>query len=206
MMPLTSLADHLGRPVVLDASVCISLNATERAHDVLRVLPHSAVVPDLVLRELETGRITGRRDSSLVRELAETDALTIRALGSMGLANYEKLVVGAAVETLDDGEAATIAYALEADGIAVIDERKGNRICATRFATLPRASFIDLITHPIVRQSLGDSGLANALVGALQNGRTRVAAHHLSAVVAFIGPEYADCCSSLGDWRRRIMA
>jgi predicted nucleic acid-binding protein len=44
----------------------------------------------------------------------------------------ETLVIGHATETLDDGEAATISYALEHKGLALIDDRK----CAERFPSL----------------------------------------------------------------------
>ena len=52
-------------------------------------------------------------------------------------------------KTLDDGEAATLASALELGGTAVIDERKALRICSSRFAGLITASSLDLLTRTV---------------------------------------------------------
>jgi predicted nucleic acid-binding protein len=59
-------------------------------------------------------------------------------------------VVGPAQTTLDDGEAATIAHAVALNGVALIDERKANRICTERFPELRIASTVDILVHPSV--------------------------------------------------------
>ena len=50
-------------------------------------------------------------------------------LGDDGKRVYGSLVEGTAARTLDDGEAATIAYAHEAGAVALIDEKKAQAIC-----------------------------------------------------------------------------
>ena len=79
-----------------------------------------------------TGR-NGRNDADALCTLAATGLVEIVRLGNVGIGYFTALVSGSAAQTLDDGEAATIAYALECSATALIDERKANRICAERF-------------------------------------------------------------------------
>jgi predicted nucleic acid-binding protein len=107
------------------------------------------------------------------------------------------LVVGPAVETVDDGEAATIAYAVESDAVAILDDRKAIRICATRYPQVPLGSTVDLFSHPSVIGALGKTSLADAVFAALQQARMRVLPHHMDWVIALIGQERARMCPSL---------
>lgn len=204
MTPLSFLADRPQCPVVLDASVIINLNATECPTDILRLLPHPALITDVVVGELERGLVTGRRDVAVVRELTADGLLTVVSLGAGGLGTFEELVVGPAVDTLDDGEAATIACAIERDAIAALDERKANRICVERFTALPRMSTCDLLGHGSLTDALSPDAHASAVFNALVNARMRVPSHHLKSVVALIGPERAARCTSLGNWQHRV--
>src|SRR5207253_3083927 len=110
--------------------------------------------------------------------------------------HFEELVIGPAALTLDDGEAATIAYAAVNGGTALLDERKAIRIANERFPTLRLGSTVDLFADPTVEQALGHANLADALFNALRNGRMRVLPQHL-AWVGMIGPERAALCASL---------
>jgi hypothetical protein len=111
--------------------------------------------------------------------------------------HFEELVVGPAVSTLDDGEAATIAYAVSNGCTAILDERKAVRICSERFPKLPIACTVDIMIHPTVERRLGATGLADALFRALQDARMRVPPGHLELVVAMIGQDRARICPSL---------
>src|SRR6202043_2386181 len=91
-----------------------------------------------------------------LQELVAAGHIEIVSLGDTGWEHFETLVVGHAAETLDDGEAATIAYAAERGAVAVIDERKGTRICAARFPSLGVISTVDVLLNPEVRLNLGD--------------------------------------------------
>jgi predicted nucleic acid-binding protein len=112
-------------------------------------------------------------------------------------AHFEELVVGPAVETLDDGEAATIAYAMTHSATALIDERKATRICRERFPALRLACTIDVLIHADVQTRLGPALLADAVVRALQEGQMRVFSHHAEWVIGLIGDERAALCPSL---------
>ena len=106
-------------------------------------------------------------------------------------------ILGDDVDTLDDGEAATIAYAVEKQGVAIIDERKAKRICRARFTQLHVASTIDLIGLDVVASALGPRLHAESVFKALMDGRMRVLPEHLDWVVGLIGTERAAQCLSL---------
>lgn len=119
------------------------------------------------------------------------------ALGESAQAVFTQLVAGSAAETLDDGEAATIATALERDGLALIDERKALRICASRFEELPTGTTVDLLRHPRIQEILPKNELADAVFNAAFKSRMRVQHHHGEWVLDLIGRKRAATCASL---------
>lgn len=151
----------------------------------------------MVVEELENGRAKGRDDAERFTALVAKKLIDVVALGTDGLLHFEGLVIGAASETLDDGEAATIAFAAEASAVAIIDERKALRLCATRFPTLRLGSTVDVLAHPAVLGALGATALADAIFNALSGARMRVLPHHINNVVAMIGRDRAATCVSL---------
>lgn len=196
-----SLSD--GELLVIDTSIVINLNATGCADEILQTLPHRVVVLDVVADELEGGRPKGRRDAERLGELVKAGLVTIATLGESGLLHFEGLVAGAGAETLDDGEAATIAYALEAHARAFVDERKAIRLCATRYPQLNLGCTMDLLAHRAVQDALGGSRLADAVHCALRDARMRVLPQHMDWVVALIGDVRASECPCLPDVIRR---
>jgi predicted nucleic acid-binding protein len=195
-MGLSCLIDS-SAPIVLDASVAINLNATGMAHDILRALPNKAAITTVVLTELKEDRRTGRRDADMVLELAKAGLMVIVPLSDIQEKHFESLVIGRGVDTLDDGEAATIAYAVEAGAVALIDERKANRICRERYTALRLGCSIDLFSHNAVEAAIGAARLAKGVFSALQDARMRVLPHHVAWVVKLIGQERASQCPSL---------
>ncbi len=186
-------------PVIADTSVVINLNATQCAETILDALPNPfLVVPEVVL-ELESGLQTGRNDAAALKGWRTSGRVQIVPLGDTGTRHFFNLVSGPAAQTLDDGEAATIAHALEMESPAIplIDERKANRICADRFAHLVTGSTVDLLAQDDVQADLGRVQLAGAVFNALLVGRMRVLPHHLDWVVNLIGLERAKQCESL---------
>jgi predicted nucleic acid-binding protein len=183
--------------LVADASVVINMNATGRAPQILRAMRNPFVVTDVVLSELRAGRMTGRADADLTANLVKLGLVKSVPLGEAGLNVFEELVIGSAADTMDDGEAATLAYAMEAGAIAVIDERKANRIRAARFPKLDTACTIDLLAHPDILQALGRDQLADSIFRALKDARMRVMPKHVAWVVALIGEDLASQCASL---------
>ena len=183
--------------LVADASAVINLNASGCATEIISALPNRLIVVNVVSAELETGRGRGRRDADLLDRLVKAGFVQIVKLGGHGEQHFEQLVVGTAATTLDDGEAATIAYAVEHGGIAIIDERKANRICAERYPALRLACTTDIFMHADVERAIAREILAQGVVNALQLARMRVLPHHVSWVIDLIGPEQAALCTSL---------
>jgi predicted nucleic acid-binding protein len=204
-MGLSCLTDSSAR-LVFDASTAINLNATGCAAKVLRALPHAAILTDVVLGELQEDSRNGRRDGDLVEKLIAADLLRVENIADLSQSIFEELVIGRGPNTLDDGEAATVAFAVENDLIPVLDERKARRICAERFATTKIASTIDLLCHDAVAASLGTDILGDAVFSALQNARMRVLPQHVNWVVTCIGPQRAAQCLSLPSRVRATMS
>lgn len=184
-------------PLIADTSTVINLLATGCAPSIVNALPNRMVVVDVIPDELETGRLRGRKDAERLEELAAAGHVEIVSLGDVGWHHFEALVAGTAVETLDDGEAATIAYALEHNATAVLDETKATRLGSARFPKLKLISTVDILLHPVVRRSLGDEALSDAVFAALRDARMRVFSHHLTEIVRLIRPERAAVCQSL---------
>lgn len=196
-----SLSEHPSL-LVVDASVIISLNATGCAEVILGALPHRIAVVDIVVNEIEGGLRRGRNDATKLEALIEANWLNVVKLGPPGLLRFESLVVGDAGETLDDGEAATLAHAEEAGGRALIDERKARRLAAERHTAIPLSCTIDLLASDSVGRVLGPAGIADAIHSALIGARMRVPNEHIDWVVKQIGDQRAACCPSLSAFVR----
>jgi predicted nucleic acid-binding protein len=187
---------------VADASAIINLNATGCAADILFVLPEKLVVVDIVVGELEEGRVKGRRDADMLSALEASGHIKIVTLGDPGEAIFERLVAGPANSTLDDGEAATIAYAVEHSLAVVTEDGKARRICKDLFPDIQRRCSCEILRTPSVVQKLGRTRLADAVLNSLKDARMRVLPEHIEWVVGLIGEDKARGCKSLPGARR----
>jgi predicted nucleic acid-binding protein len=195
-MGLPRLSKPSGR-LVVDASAIINLNATQCAADILYALPERVVVVDIVAGELEGGRKKGRQDAAMLAELNDAGLVDIATLGDSGYLLFEHLVVGPASATLDDGEAATIAYAVEKTLEVVVDDNKARRICREQYSGIPMRCSVEMFQHPSVQKNLGRERLSSAVLNALQTARMRVPPEHMDWVIELIGASNATSCSSL---------
>lgn len=196
MRSLTFLTDpHL--PLVADASMVINLIATGCAPAIIAAVPNPILVVDVVPGELDTGRQRGHPHADRLQDLVDAGHVNIVSLSDAGWLHFETLVAGPGPQTLDDGEAATIAYAVERGAVAIIDERRGTRICESHFPSLGIVSTVDVLLHPGIRQKLGHAPFADACFSALRDARMAVFPHHLDEIVRIIGPERAVLCPSL---------
>ena len=195
-MVLRSCLDERPAAVVADTSVIINLNATGCSETILGALPNRCVVLGEVSLELQAGRRMGRGDADALAALIEQHLVEQARLGDAGMSHFANLVGGSAAETLDDGEAATIACAIERSAVALIDDRKAIRICAERFPNLAVGCTVDVLAHRHVQAALGGR-LADAVFNALDRGRMRVPEQYGRWVVDLIGKERAAECRSL---------
>lgn len=183
--------------IVCDASAIINLNATGCATAILKALPNPFAISDITLAELREDIRSNRNDAKLAAELETLGLIEIVSLDDAGSSHFERLVAGRTIDTLDDGEAATIACALVAGGAPIIDERKANRICRERYPKLHVGCTVDILAHEALITALGRAAVSEAMVNALQQARMRVLPHCLDWVVELIGPANANACPSL---------
>lgn len=189
--------------LVADASVIINLNATGRAAEIIKAFQNPVMVAENTCVELQAGAQRGHNDHHQLTELVEAGLVKVASLGISGAGVYESLVNGSTAHTLDDGEAATIAYADENGCVALIDERKARTLCSASFPRLVIASTAELLMHDVVTKALGAQGRIDALMNALMNARMRVPAEHLPQLRTIIGAERAASCLSLPKHIRR---
>ena len=182
--------------VVADTSIVININASKFSEKILSALQRRLLVPSLVREELECGKSEGRTAADALKNWEKLGLVEIVDLGSVGIDHFNRLISGATIDTLDDGESATIAHALEFEGIALLDEKKANRICQERFPNLRVGSSMDIFRQEDVKNALG-ADLANALFNALEIGHMRILPPHLEWTVTCIGKERTSKCISL---------
>ena len=197
LMNSSSFPANPNIPVVADASVIINLNATRSAVAIIGAFPNPFFVTPNVLRELSSGGSHGHRCGEELEALINQGSIALAELRSGDDVVYRSLVEGGFEETLDDGEAATIAYAVGHDSLALIDERKARRICAVRFPSLPFASTVEMLLQPVVAERLGESGQSEAIFLALRDARMQVPRQRLEEVIDRIGADRAVECPSL---------
>ncbi len=190
--------------VIADASVVINLNATGCAAAILDALPFRVAATDVVATELGADRRSGRNDAALLNELTAAGRIAIRPLDAAAAQLFGGLVAGPTAETLDDGEAASIAVAVMCDAIVAIDERKARRICARRFPGLRLLSTVELLLHDDVTRQLGRDRQSNAIFRALQTARMRVLPEDVDRIVELIGADRGRECPSLPKAARRL--
>jgi predicted nucleic acid-binding protein len=169
--------------LVLDASGVISLNATGCVTTIVRALSQRIVVTEAVQAELALGRSSGHRDADFLNDLVEGGLVEVAGLGEAGLAHFEALVAGPAIDTLDDGEAASIACAAERQGAVILDDAKAIRLCAREFPSIRIGCTVDLLSDPRLAETLSRSDLAEAVFQALHRGRMRVFPRHVDWVI-----------------------
>lgn len=191
--------------LVADASVIINLNATARAAAIIQAVPNLFVVTENACTELLMGARNGHHDHRHLMELVDAGLIQRVLLGVSDAAVYESLIDGSALRTLDDGEAATIAYAHQNSGIPLIDERKARTLCAASFPNLIVVSTVELLMHESIAAAIGAQGQADALFNALTGARMRVPPQHLERLLTIIGLDRAALCASLPKAARKMV-
>lgn len=183
--------------LVADASVWINLVAGGRAADIIRALAKRPQIPRIALDELERGRDKGRRTAAALSEIIKSGLVAVAELPEAAEETYLSLVAGPVSQTLDDGEAATLALALEVGAVAIIDERKAINLARNRFPELRIASTTELLLSDVVQSVLSTDELGSVLYAALREARMRVPGKFLEAVCTCLGAERASDCASL---------
>ena len=196
MEPRNFLVDSEA-PMLADTGVVINLDATGCCGRILDALPNRLLVSEIAVDELRRGEIERAREENGIWEIIARGQAEVVVLTFEGVRRFRSLTSGRAAETLGDGEAATIACAIDLMAVAAIDERKGLRISAEKFPSLVTATTLDALAHPQVQSGLGMERLSEAVFNALTRARTRVPRQYCQWVVDLIGSENARICNSL---------
>ncbi len=190
---------------VVDASVIINLNATGCAEEIIRAYGISFTASEVVGQELLQDRLNGRNDAALSRRLLDSGLLDFVPLQGEAEHHFERLVSGSARETLDDGEAATLALAVATSSQAVLDEKKATRISTERFPSIEVISTSDILASTNVHDALGSDLIREALFRALRDARMRVQERHYQWVVRLLGERVQQCRSLPAFVRERTL-
>ena len=193
-MSLSAFPANQEAALIADASVMIGLNASGYAGRIIELSERRVIVPDNARSELAIGARFGHDDGAQLEVLIASGLVHRMALEGEALTTYEALIDGSFGETLDDGEAATIAIAVQYGGVAVLDERKARRMCQRHFPHVIQGCTAQWLLGTI---ALGQAAHAEAMLAALRKGRMRVPPEFLNRVVALIGADAALTCPSL---------
>jgi predicted nucleic acid-binding protein len=181
--------------LVLDASVLINLLGSGRPELLLRAIPEKVLMADRTFGEVlrdPSGRLPPRE---IRGALVSGGLIELRALDPDNLDIFIDLA--AHPDALDDGEAATIAVAVGAGAVPVLDERKARRVFRERFPERDIESSAGLFRRLNEGDRLPFGTLRAALFDALCNARMNVVPDEMEWVLATLGEELAGQSSSL---------
>jgi predicted nucleic acid-binding protein len=200
MTSSSSLANNAS-PLIIDTSVLINLHASQQGERILGAIPNEIIVPQPVVGELDhqTSKING--ESHFINTLISAGKVQQTELSEKEFELFEQMVAGST--SLGDGEAASIALAVNRNLVAVIDDRKGRNHAQNLMVSMHLGWSIDLFLHPIVKSELGEDEAAEAIYSALRKGRMRIHEDHCDQVVNVIGVQRALACTSLPNYKGR---
>lgn len=198
MSYLSSLTE-IRESLVLDTSVLINLNACTYGKDILLAVPNQIVVAENVAVELRRGK---NGESAFLNDLIDGAVIAVVNFTDEEYQIFGELTSGG--DSLDDGEAASIAIAINRKFFPVIDEKKGRSRASTLMEMQEPCWSLDLLRHPLVQSQLGNEVTFEALYRALRDGRMRIPEEAVDDVIAVIGTERAVHCKSLPGYKQRF--
>lgn len=183
--------------LVLDASSAINIITCGHSRALIESLPHELVITPNAIQEIHNGKLYGHNESDELTRLLDEMIIREVNLSSQATAVYHGLIQGSVLKSLDDGEAATIGYAIENSCLALIDEKKAINICRDIYPNLEILTTTEVLLHNSTLTAIGEIGQAEAIFNALTIGRMRVPNHLLQSVISMIGADRAGLCHSL---------
>lgn len=184
--------------LVIDASVVINLLGTGNAAEVLRSLGRKTLVDHLALSEVTRNPLNNCSASEVLAELIDAGLLHPVRLSDEKYEIFLELTGAPPPNDLDDGEAATLAHAIQDSVVAVIDERKATRVAALRTEPPVLLHTLDLLSSRILTATLSQSTISDFVHGALLHARMRVPYPFRPWVVGLLGPDRTRECPSIG--------
>lgn len=190
---------------MLDASVAINLLGTGAGAAILEATPAPALMEEHAFREIRRHPIPSRDHTEDLGAWQDSGLLTVASVFGEGKHIFEGPPGNGLVTQLDDGEAATIAYAVSEgkNTVPVIDERKATRLFKERWPDLQVIDTVTLVRSLVEIKTLSEDLARGAIHSALLHARMRVAPEMRAWVIGLIGPDLAAKCPSLGSYGRR---
>lgn len=191
--------------LAFDASALINFLGTGMAEVLLANLGQQVVMAPSALGEVKYHPIRGHDLDGTLGKLKDQGMLIEHPLSENAKAIWWDLLGGDLAGGIDDGEAATIALAVEhaRDTIVVIDERKATRIFGERWVDRLCVDTVTLLAQVRTRQGIAPEAFADACFSALHHARMRVPDDAVDWLVGIIGHERAAVCRALRQSRLR---
>jgi predicted nucleic acid-binding protein len=191
-------------PFVLDASAIINLLGTGQAQHLLSLLRVPIFAEHTAIREVTRHPIQGGDHVAELSALEAQGCLQPRMMGDEARALFRGLIASDLSGGLDDGEAATIAYAVAHSAVAVpvIDERKATRIFGKRWSNRLAIGTMALLSDSRIVDGIGREQLRDAVHSALVHARMRVPRELHDWTITLIGAERVATCPSLARFLR----
>lgn len=137
-------------PLVLDASVLFNLLGTGRPEEILQAIGVTCWVEQRTAAEVR--RTPGQRtEGAPLQPLFDNGCLKLCRMSDHAYETYISLVSGLSTDTLDDGESAAIAIAVDGFGSVVLDDKKARRILSARFEQVTAGSSLSLLLAAATR-------------------------------------------------------
>lgn len=159
--------------LVLDTSVAINLLGTTRGADILRIIPTGCVMEARAAKEVTRHPRGVSHPKGALGQLLDTVVLDVVTMDpATDYPLFVQLAGAPPPDGLDDGEAASLTWAVNHLGVLVVDEAKARRISKRDFPKLEIRSSIDLFRD--WARSVTAAELSAALREARANARMRV--------------------------------
>ena len=186
--------------LVLDASVTINLLGSGISSTILKAIPSRILMERRAYREIRRHPIKSRDLASELDEWRTNALVEVVALDKDGRQVFDEFMAASLGSTLDDGEAATIAYVagMPGNAVPVVDDKKATRIFRERWPGHPITDSATLFRILAETRLLSRDTVREAVYSALRNARMRVSFEMKPWVVDLIGKDRAADCSSLG--------
>jgi predicted nucleic acid-binding protein len=185
--------------LVLDASALINLLGTGIAGEMLKAANRPMLVEDYAFEELRRHPLPKRDIRSELAALLDSQGLRRVTMDDSARTLFRELTDGDLTVGLDDGEAATITYAMShAAAIPVIDEKKASTVFVQRWASRTIVDTVTLLSQASVVNAFTDEQYGAAVHSALLYARMRVPKAARPWIRTLLGEERAAQCPSLG--------
>lgn len=186
--------------VVIDASVAINLLGTGVSRDILSVVPWRVVIERRAHREIRRHPIDGCDHAAELHAWEVNGWARTVSLQADMRRTFDALTSGSLIRTLDDGEAATIAYAVgdSERTVPVIDEKKATKIFQQRWPNRRLLETADIFRALVEAELVSKRFASDAVYSALTHARMHVSHRMRPWVLDLIGSSRAAACPSLG--------